>query len=182
MAQGRAALSAADLAQLLLHFASLSLLAVGGAITVAPEMHRFVVGEQGWLDDQQFTASIALAQSSPGPNVLFVTLIGWNAGGWPGALASTVGIMLPSSVLALHAHRWAQRRRELALVRALRSGMVPITIGLLLATAWVLTEPNLRSPVLVCLTLATVAITARTKLNPLWLIAAGALAGMVFGA
>ena len=175
-------MSAAELAQLLLHFASLSLLAVGGAITVAPEMHRFVVDEQGWLGAEEFTASIALAQSSPGPNVLFVTLIGWNAGGWAGALASTVGIMLPSSVLALHAHRWAQRRRELALVRAFRSGMVPITIGLLLATAWVLAAPNLGSPVLVGLTLAATVLTVRTKLNPLWLIAAGALAGVLSSA
>lgn len=172
-------MSAADLAQLLLHFASLSLLAVGGAITVAPEMHRFVVDEQGWLGDREFTASIALAQSSPGPNVLFVTLVGWNAGGWAGALAGTVGIMLPSSVLALYAHRWAQRRHDLALVRAFRSGMVPITVGLLLATVWVLAAPNLGSPALVGLTLAAAVLTVRTKLNPLWLIAAGALAGML---
>jgi len=173
--------SGPELLQLLLHFASLSLLAVGGAVTVAPEMHRFVVDERGWLGDGEFTASIALAQSSPGPNVLFVTLVGWNAGGWAGALASTVGMMLPSSVLALYAHRWAQRRREMPLVRAFREGMVPITIGLLFATAWVLAEPNLRSPVLVVLTLATAALTLRTKLNPLWLIAAGAAAGMLAG-
>jgi len=175
-------MSAADLLDLFWRFMVLSLLSIGGAITVAPEMHRFVVDERGWIDDAQFTASISLAQASPGPNILFVTLIGWNAGGWAGALASTVGIMLPSSVLALHAHRWAQRRRELALVRAFRSGMVPITIGLLLATAWVLAAPNLGSPVLVGLTLAATVLTVRTKLNPLWLIAAGALAGVISSA
>lgn len=169
----------AELGQLLAHFLSLSLLAVGGAITVAPEMHRFVVGRNGWLTDGQFTASIALAQSSPGPNVLFVTLIGWNAGGWAGALAATVGIMLPSSVLSLWVHRWTQRRRELPLVRAFRAGMVPITIGLLLATGWILAAPNATEPLLVALTLITIAAVVRTRINPLWLIAAGALAGVV---
>lgn len=172
-------MNAAELGQLLLHFLSLSLLAVGGAITVAPEMHRFVVGRNGWLTDEQFTASIALAQSSPGPNVLFVTLLGWNAGGWAGALAATVGIMLPSSTLSLWIHRWAQRRRELPLVRAFRAGMVPITIGLLLATGWILAAPNATEPVLVALTLGTVAAVVFTRVNPLWLIAAGALAGVV---
>jgi chromate transporter len=62
---------------LFLHFASLSLLAVGGAITTAPDMHRYLVGEQAWLSDQQFSSSIALSQAAPGPNVLFVALICW---------------------------------------------------------------------------------------------------------
>ena len=65
---------------LFLHFASLSLLAVGGAITTAPDMHRYLVSEQGWLSEAQFTSSIALSQAAPGPNVLFVALLGWNLG------------------------------------------------------------------------------------------------------
>ena len=71
------------------HFASLSLLGVGGAITTAPDMHRYLVHNNGWLSDAQFTSSIALSQAAPGPNVLFVALLGWNvglnAGGGPSA-------------------------------------------------------------------------------------------------
>jgi len=73
-------LSAADWLALWTHFLSLSLLAVGGAITTAPDMHRYLVDEQHWLTDGQFTASIALAQAAPGPNVLFVALMGWHVG------------------------------------------------------------------------------------------------------
>jgi hypothetical protein len=62
------------------HFLSLSLLAVGGAIITAPDMHRFLVDHNEWLTEQQFSSSIALAQASPGPNVLFVAVIGWNVG------------------------------------------------------------------------------------------------------
>jgi chromate transporter len=173
--------SAAELLQLFVHFLSLSLLAVGGAITVAPEMHRYVVVEQGWLGDDQFTASIALAQSAPGPNVLFVTLIGWNAGGWAGALAATAGVMLPSSTLSLLAFRWTQRRRQLPWVRAFRTGMAPITIGLLLATGWILAAQNLADPLLIAVSLATIAVLLKTRINPLWLIAAGALCGIAIG-
>jgi chromate transporter len=174
-------MSASDLLSLFLHFASLSLLSIGGAIMLVPEMHRIVVDEMGWLGDYQFTSSIALAQASPGPNILFVTLIGWNAGGTLGAMATTIGIMLPSSVLALHANRWALNRADHPLVKAFRLGMIPITIGLLLATAWILAEPNLGTPVLMLISLASLALTIRTKLNPLWLIGTGGLAGVLLG-
>jgi hypothetical protein len=75
-----AAFSGADWLALLVHFLSLSLLAIGGAITTAPEMHSYLVNEKSWLTDSQFTSSIALAQAAPGPNVLFIALLGWNVG------------------------------------------------------------------------------------------------------
>ena len=44
-------------------------------------MHRYLVSDMGWLTDAQFTASIAIAQASPGPNLLFVTVMGWQIAG-----------------------------------------------------------------------------------------------------
>ena len=92
---GTQALSWADLSQLFVHFALLSFLAIGGAITTVPDMHRLVVGEWGWLNDAQFSGSVALAQAAPGPNVLFVAVIAFNAGGLPGAAAALTGTLLP---------------------------------------------------------------------------------------
>ncbi len=174
-------MSFADIISLFTHFMMFSLLSIGGAITLVPEMHRFTVEEKGWLGDYEFTSSIALAQASPGPNILFVTLIGWNAAGTLGAIATTLGIILPSSVLALYANRWAQHRADRPLVKAFRGGMIPITVGLLLATAWVLAEPNLDKPILMLISLVSLTLTIRTKLNPLWLIGGGGLAGMLLG-
>jgi chromate transporter len=179
---GLAGLGAADLAELLVRFLLLSMLSIGGAITVAPEMHRFVVDQRGWLDDASFTASISLAQAAPGPNILFVTLIGWNAAGPAGALATTVGIMLPSSLLAVAASRWAERHQARPGVQAFRTGMAPITVGLLLATGWLLAEPNVGDPLLLGLTAVTALLVWKTRVNPLWLIAAGGLAGVLRGA
>jgi chromate transporter len=170
-----------ELAELFARFLMLSLLSIGGAITVAPEMHRFVVVERGWLDDAAFTASISMAQAAPGPNILFVTLIGWNAAGAAGALATTLGIMLPSSLLALAAARWTQRHDARPGVQAFRAGMAPITIGLLMATGWILAGPTLGDPALLAVTAATVLLVWKTRLNPLWLIGAGALAGIATG-
>jgi chromate transporter len=170
-------IGSADLLALFLHFTLLSLLAIGGAITTAPDMQRFVVGERHWLTDSAFTASVALAQAAPGPNVLFVAVIGWNVGGLAGVTATLIGSLLPSTTLALTATRWGAQRRESIGVRAFTSGLAPMTIGLLLATGWVLTEPARRQPGSIALVVVTVAIMLRTRLSPMWPIALGAVVG-----
>lgn len=180
------------------HFASLSLLAVGGAITTAPDMHRYLVTEHGWLSDAQFTSSIALSQAAPGPNVLFVALLGWNvglnAGGGPsvgglawalallGMLVTMVAIMLPSSIVSYTATRWAHANRELRSVRAFKAGMAPIVIALLIATGWLLMAANNQPATDWPLWLLTAVVTLlvwRTRIHLLWLIGAGALMGVM---
>jgi len=181
---------------LLQHFMVLSLLAVGGAITTAPDMHRYLVVDQHWLNDTQFSSSIALAQAAPGPNILFVALMGWNVGlnaggglaagphAWGlallGVLVTMTGIMLPSSILTYTATRWAHRNRELRAVRAFKTGMAPIVIALLVATGWLLTaahnQPTRDWP-LWLLTACTALLVWRTKVHLLWLIGAGAVMG-----
>ena len=182
--------------ELFTHFATLSLLGVGGAITTAPDMHRYLVHQQGWLSDAQFTSSIALSQAAPGPNVLFVALLGWNLGlnaaGGPaagaiawwtallGVVVTLTAIMLPSSVLTYTATRWAHHNRELRAVRAFKTGMAPIVIARLVATGWLLTAAHdqpARDWRLWLLTAVATLIVWRTKLHLLWLIGAGAVLG-----
>ena len=178
-------LSATDLLSLLGHFMLLSLLAVGGAITTASDMHRYVVVEHGWISDAQFTSSIAIAQAAPGPNVLFVAVIGWNVAGAAGALVTLAGTMLPSTLLVLAVSRWAAQRREHPGVRAFTTGMAPLTLGLLLATGWVLAEPCVRGPGQRAGARALIAVTSvammRFRLSPMWLVALGAVVGAAGG-
>jgi chromate transporter len=176
---GTGALSASDWLSLFTHFLALSLLAVGGAITTVPDMQRFVVGQQHWLSDAQFTASVALAQAAPGPNVLFVAVIGFNVGGLAGVAATMVGTLLPSTTLALAATRFGQRHRQTRALRAFTTGMAPLTLGLLLATSWILLEPTRGEWTAVLLVAATLWVMLRTRLSPLWPICAGAVAGML---
>ena len=175
------ALSSADLLGLFGHFLMLSLLAVGGAITTAPDMHRYVVAEHGWISGAQFTSSIALAQAAPGPNVLFVAVIGWNVAGPLGALVTMVGTLLPSTALTLFVSRWGARRRETRGVRAFTTGLTPLTIGLLVATGWLLLRPYVRDErhAVGAIVLVGVAIVGmlKTKLSPMWLVGLGALVG-----
>jgi chromate transporter len=177
LAFGAHGLDGGVLLDLFLHFGMLSLLAIGGAITTAPDMQRYVVGERGWIDDLQFTASVAIAQAAPGPNVLFVAVVGWNVAGLSGVLAALTGSLLPSATLALAASRYSEQRRDARFVRAFTAGLAPLTIGLLLATGWVLTEPIRSSPGALLLVPCTVAALLNSRLSPVWLVAAGALAG-----
>ena len=182
-----------DWLNLFLYFLSISLLAVGGAIATAPDMHRFLVERQGWLTELQFNTSIVLAQAAPGPNVLFIALLGWNLGlnagsGQPlawafGALGVAVcmlGVLLPSCILTWAATRWAHRNRERRSVRAFKQGMAPLVIGLILATAWVLARAQgdaARDWPLWLLSAATTLLVWRTRIHLLWLLGAGALLG-----
>ena len=169
--------SAADWWALFGHFLAMSMLAVGGALAAAPEVHRYIVDQRGWLDDSQFSAAIALAQAAPGPNLLFVPVIGYAVAGLPGAMVALLGILIPSTTLALAATRWGSKRREQRGVRAFVAGMAPITIGLLLTTGGLLAWPLARQPSAWLLIAATVALSMKTRINPVWLIAAGAAAG-----
>jgi chromate transporter len=175
------ALSGAELLGLFGHFLVLSLLAIGGAITTAPDMHRYVVVEHHWISDAQFSASIAIAQAAPGPNVLFVAVIGWNVAGPIGALVTMVGTMLPSTALTLLAARWGARRRETRFVRAFKTGLTPLTIGLLVATGWLLARPyvDLTPQGWGAIALIAVSIVGmlRTRLSPIWMVALGAVVG-----
>ena len=173
--------SGADWWGVLGQFLLLSLLSIGGAISTAPEMHRYLVEQHHWMTDAQFSASIAIAQAAPGPNLLFVAVLGWGLAGAVGLGVTMLGILLPSTTLALAAARWGERRRQTRGVRAFVAGMAPLTVGLVLSTGYILGKPGYGSPWLVVFMAVTVVVSVRTKLSPMWLIAAGGIAGAFLG-
>ncbi|MDE2333910.1 MAG: chromate transporter [Rhodospirillales bacterium] len=158
-------------------FGELSLLAVGGGNTVLPEMQRQVVTVHAWMSAADFAALFALAQASPGPNMLVSTLIGWRVAGLGGAIVATLGMILPSSLLSYAVgHLWT-RFRDRAWRRRIQSGITPVTVGLVMAAAILLGEATSRTPADMLVTLAVALITTTTRLNPLWLLGAAAILG-----
>ena len=188
-----------DWLSLFLHFVSLSLLAVGGAITTAPEIHRYLVDDQHWLTHYQFTSSVAIAQGAPGPNVMFVALMGWNvgmnaaAGMTPeptmlycvmlallGVLVTMLGIIIPSATLTFFSTQWAHHYRELREVRAFKAGLAPLVMSLLVATGWLLTghlDNYAQDWPMWLLAAVTTVIVWLTNTHLLILLSAGALLG-----
>ena len=163
------------------HLAILSFAAVGGGvIMLAPDIHRYVVDVHRWISSEQFAAAYAIAQAAPGPNMLFVTLVGWQTAGWLGAICATSAVIVPPALLTFVTTRVSSRRSGAVgpFGRAVRNGLAPLSVGLLGAGAWVLFatgDNGWRNGVAVVVTLAFV---LRTKINPLWLIVVGALAGI----
>ncbi|MFG6439358.1 chromate transporter [Roseateles sp. LKC17W] len=169
------------LTELFLHFLTLSLLSIGGAISTVPEMHRFLVDRTGWLTEAGFTSSIALAQAAPGPNVLFVAVLGFNVAGLQGAAAAMAGILLPSTVLTLVATRWMRANRAHLALRAFSAGLMPLTLGLVFATGWLLALPFARDDShrwgALALMAATIGLTLRTRLALVWMVLGGGVLG-----
>ena len=171
---------------LFVHFLMLSLMQFGGAIAVSADMHRFLVDDKGWLAQSQFGDAIALAQAAPGPNVLFVALMGWHLGMNTGSLGAALGgvalamagILLPSSILNYQVVQWGHRNRERRDVRAFRLGLAPVVIGMLLATSWLLAA-GLEGSAWPAWLLAGASglVIWRTRLHLLWMLGAGSLLG-----
>ena len=165
--------------ELFLSFVMLSLVAFGGATAVLPEMHRVVVENHHWLDNATFTHLYAIAQAAPGPNVLVVTLIGWEVAGLPGALATTLAMCLPMSiVIYLLIDRWESfsgKRWQMAV----SLGVSPLAVGLVFSGATLIARAAGLGVAAWALGVGTVVVNLRTRLHPLWLIALGAVLGLL---
>jgi len=167
------------LADLALHFVLLSLVAVGGANAVVPEMHRLAVDVKGWMTDREFADLFAIANAAPGPNVLIVSLIGFKLAGVSGGLVAIAAMCGPSSILAYSVTRLWQRFRDAPWRKLVQHALAPITIGLVLSSGWVLANAADVSSTGVALTIGTVVLLTGTKLNPLWSLAIAAGLGLV---
>jgi chromate transporter len=171
-------MSLAALAGVFAYFTMLSFLAIGGAPSVLPEMHRYVVDVHGWMTSAQFAEIYSLAQVAPGPNVMYIPLIGWYIAGWAGAFATLLAMIVPSCTVTLLVAHLHARRPKAAFGVAVRHGFTPLSIGLVFASGWILlpaVNADWRGYVL---TLATVVLVMRTPLNPMWVLGAGAIAGL----
>jgi chromate transporter len=160
------------------YFALLSLFAIGGANAALPEMHRLAVEVMHWMSDRQFADMYAIAQVTPGPNVIVVTLIGYHVAGLLGALVATLAMCGPTCLLAFYVGRTFDRFRGASWQVALAGGLVPVTLGLTAASAVVVARAADDTRVAVGITVITALMTYWIRVNPLWIFAVAALLGL----
>lgn len=158
-------------------FAVMSLLAIGGANSTIPEMHRIAVDVQHWMSDAQFADMFAISQLSPGPNVLIVTLIGYHVAGLAGAMVATLTMCAPSAAFAYFVSTFLDRISHSPWPGILQAALVPLSIGLMGASGFILALTSGRSWVGGAIILASAAVALLTRLNPLWMLIAGGLLG-----
>ena len=164
---------------LAVHFAILSLFAIGGAMAVVPEMHREAVEVSRWMTDRQFADLFAIGQAAPGPNIIIVTLIGYQAAGIAGALTATLAMCGPTCVLTYYVSRTFDKYRDARWRIVVQAGLVPVSVGLFGAGAFVIARAADISWSAFAITLATAGIAFWTRFNPLWMFAAAGLLGYV---
>ena len=168
-----------DLGAWFLQLVVLWFAAIGGPATILPDVHRYVVEVHHWITSKEFAELYTLAQVAPGPNAMFVTLIGWHVAGLPGVVATTLPLLVPASTLTLFVGHLNERYPRAPLGRAVRRGLAPITIGLMFASATILMRTVNHDWRGYLMTLVTVTIVLAKSWNPLWLLAGGALAGVL---
>lgn len=128
-------------------FVPMSFLAVGGGASILAPIHHEVVEVYGWMTQSEFVDIFAISRAAPGPGSMLVTLIGWKVAGWPGAIAASIGIFLPSSILCYGvAHAW-NRYRGTRFHAALESGLTPVAAGLMMAGALAILRSSDAGPI-----------------------------------
>jgi len=162
---------------LIVTFGLMSLFAIGGANAAIPEMHRIAVEVHHWMTDREFADIYAISQLSPGPNVLIVTLIGYSVAGIAGALAATLALCVPTAALAYFVSRWLARSRQSQWPSIIQTSLVPLSIGLMAASAWIVAQAADRTWTAALATIAAAVVAASTRFNPLWILLIGGCLG-----
>lgn len=129
------------------------------------------------MTDAQFADAFAISQLSPGPNVLIVTLIGYQVAGVAGAAVATAGMCGPSAVVSYLASRMMHRASDSPWPALIRTALVPLSIGLMLASGWILAHAADTSWVAAALIAGATIVGTVTRVNPLWLLLAGGCLG-----
>jgi chromate transporter len=133
----------------------------------------------GWLSDAQLLDAIAIGQVTPGPLFTTATFIGYQLGGVSGALLATLGIFLPSFVFVAISNPFIPKLRGSPWFGALLDGVNAAALGLMAAVTWQIGRASLVDPLTILVALAALALLLRFKINTTWLIAGGALVGLL---
>ncbi|MBU9854177.1 chromate transporter [Rahnella bonaserana] len=171
----------AVLLSLALLFTELSLLAFGGGNTILPEMQRAVVQVHHWMSAQEFSALFALAQAAPGPNMMIVPLIGWQVAGWSGLLVSSLAKFGPSSVVTLIVMGGWKRYKDRPWRQVIQRGLVPVTVGLVVSSGLLIAKASATTLSLAGVIALCTLLALNKRIHPLWVLAVGAVLGMVLG-
>ena len=163
---------------ILLTFGLLSLLAVGGANALAPEMHRILVDVRGWMDDATFSQLYALAQAAPGPNILSASVMGMAIGSWGGMALATIGILTPAALLAWTVAGWLDRLRGAWWIRPAQAGLVPLALGLMGASGFILGEAAASFALAPVITAGTALFIWQSNRSPLYALLTGGVIGI----
>src|SRR6266850_1431779 len=133
-----------------------------------------------WLTEGQLLDAIAISQATPGPFFTVATFIGYVLGGWRGALLATAGMFLPAFLFVAATANFIPRLRQSRAASAFLDGVNAAAVALMALVGWQFARATLVSLPAVGLALASVLLVFWWRVNSAWVIAGGAVAGVVF--
>lgn len=164
------------LLRMAIDFSIMSLIAIGGANAIAPEMHRQLVDVLRWMNDSEFANLFALGQVAPGPNIMVLSLVGWKMAGVAGLVVATLAALVPTCALAWITGRFVARYGRADWFDSVKAGLTPIAIGLVLSSSLVMARAADHDALGFIATAATAAIVIFTSINPIFALGAFAAA------
>lgn len=164
---------------LALVFTQLSVLAFGGGNAILPELQYQVVTLHQWMTAEQFSAMFAMAQAAPGPNMMIVPLVGWHVAGFWGLLVTSLAKFGPSSIITIYALKFWNKFKDHPFRAKFEIALKPITVSLVLVSAWVIAQASVTNVWLIAIVIATIALNLVKNVHPVWCMLVGACAGMI---
>jgi len=165
------------LAPLFLVFLQIGAVLYGSGYVLYAFLETALVDQRHWMTHQQLLDAIAMGQLTPGPLFTTATFIGYSLRGLPGAIVATVGIFLPAFGFVAATDFVMRRLRGNPAVAAVLRGVVAASLALMVAVAAVLADGAFVDGWTVAVGLAAAVVLWWKRPNPVWLVAAGALAG-----
>lgn len=161
-------------------FLKIGIVFFGGGFVVIPVIHRELVQNLHLLTERQFVDGTAISQLTPGPVAILSTFAGYKIGGAAGALTATIALFLPGSLLMIFLTRSYAVLKDMDTVRNALNTLIPVVVGLLLASAWTIGRTAMTSWYSAAIFLAALFLLIRYKINPAILIIAAAISGLLF--
>jgi chromate transporter len=161
-------------------FLKIGIVFFGGGFVVIPVIHRELVQNLHLLTERQFVDGTAISQLTPGPVAILATFAGYKISGVAGALVATIAMFLPGSVLMVFLSRSYAVLKDMDTVRNAFNTLIPVVVGLLLASTWTIGRTAMTSWYSVLIFLAALILLIWYKINPALLIIAAAISGLLF--
>ena len=177
-----AAAGGVTLGTMTLVFLKIGAVLYGSGYVLLAFLRADFVERLGWLTDRQLLDAVAVGQVTPGPVFTTATFIGFLLAGWTGAVLATVAIFLPSFVFVAASRPLLPRLRGSRRAAAFLDGVNVAALGLMAAVTWQLGRAAVVDPLTAALALAAAVLLVRTRVNSVWLLAAGGALGLAWRA
>ena len=160
-------------------FAKIGSVLFGSGYVLVAFLRTDFVERLGWITERQLLDAVAMGQVTPGPVFTTATFVGYLVGGLPGAAVATAGIFLPAFFFVALSGPLVPRLRRSRFAGGVLDGVNVASLALMAVVTWQLGTRTLTSVPAIVIAITSLVLLLRYRVNPTWLVAGGALIGLI---